>query len=333
MEPSLHYRDSQQDRGEVPLKDCPVRIFAVIVLYKMLPRDSPTLRTLLEASQGVAQLDLRILLWDNTPGDTDPGPLPEGILHVRAPDNPCLAKAYNYARSLAAEHRYTWLLTLDQDSVLPANFLSRISEIASAISSDLDIAAIVPQVTGDGRLLSPFHLVLSGLPRWFPRGFIGIPDTAIFAVNSASMLRIDALQEIGGYDPLFPLDASDLNLFYRFSRAHRRVYVAGDVQVHHDFSLFKQDQRMSASRYQAMLVDECAFWDLYMAPLARAERLLRLTARLIRDALRGKNAKFRQVTISELRRRLTRSRSRRILEWQRWASARCLQRPLISNSE
>ncbi len=251
---------------------------------------------------------------------------------MQAPENPGLAHAYNYALSRAIENGCDWFVTLDQDSILPANYITSMCQVASEVSADRSIAAIVPHVAGDGHSLSPFHLYLSSLPRWFPPGFTGVARTAVLAVNSASMLRIEALKEVGGYDPLFSLDASDLCLFQRLHEAGYRVYVEGDVLVHHEFALLKQDQRMSVSRYEAMLLDECAFWDLYLSPLARLERILRLMGRLTRDALRGKNANFRKINIAELRRRLTQSRTQRILEWRQRASVRLIEpRLTVSN--
>jgi GT2 family glycosyltransferase len=314
-------RDSKINRSP----QLAIRLFAVIVTYKMRPYESSSLQTLLDAvgRASLEGLDLGILVWDNTPGGQDPGEIPQGVRYEAAPENPGLARAYNRALEIAYVEGYDWLLTLDQDSVLPANFLVRIVNLARQLQSTPTIGAIVPQVTGDGRNLSPFQFVLGFVPRWFRYGSAGIPQRATYALNSAATLRVTALREIGGYDPMFPLDVSDINLFHRLYRSGKRVYLAGDLLISHDFSLLKKHGRMSLERYRALLLDECAFWDMNMNALARGERMIRLAGRACKDFLVPENSAFRRLTLAELKRRLLTPRPRRIATWKIWATARC----------
>jgi GT2 family glycosyltransferase len=301
-----------------------VRLFAVIVTYKMRPHESSTLRTLLDTARKVESdgLELGVLVWDNTPGGQDAGVIPAGVRYQAAPDNPGLARAYNSALETAHAEGFDWLLTLDQDSVLPANFLTRITDLARKLQSTPRVAAIVPQVTGDGRNLSPFQFALGTVPRCFRYGVTGIQEHATYAVNSAATLRVDALRSIGGYDPMFPLDISDINLFHRLQHSGKRVFVAGDLMIGHDFSLLKKHGRMSVERYRAMLLDECAFWDMNMGPLARVERMIRFVGRTCKDLLVPESRDFQRITLAELKRRLLTPRRRRIAEWTNWARMR-----------
>ena len=59
----------------------------------------PTLQTLLAAAANTSSdlLDLKIVVWDNTPGGQDNGELTRGILYKSAPHNPGLAQAHNQA--------------------------------------------------------------------------------------------------------------------------------------------------------------------------------------------------------------------------------------------
>jgi GT2 family glycosyltransferase len=322
MKQVLHHIDSQQEQIENHQHPCTVRIFAVIVLYKMHPQDSSTLRTLLAAAQESAFLDLQILLWDNTPGGQDPGPLLPGVLYEQYPFNPGLARAYNHALHLAAAQHYSWLLTLDQDSILPTNFVDRMSQLARRFHGRSQVGAIVPQVADGGRNLSPFVLALGAIPKWFVSGYEGLPTSTVYAVNSAAMLHVEALLAVDGYDPMLPLDISDLNLFHRLGKAGKRVYVSGDLLVLHDFSLLNKAGRMSIQRYDALLLDECFFWDTQLGALARFERMVRLVGRFCRDFMRGQNVPFRRRTLAELWRRLTTSRRKRMEQWQVWAASR-----------
>jgi len=308
------------------------RVLAVIVIYKICPSESPSLKTLLTAAAQIrgSSLELGILVQDNTPGGQDPGFLPGQVRYEAAPHNPGLAHAYNRALEIAETEGYDWLLTLDQDTALPADFLTRIEEVARRFQPSQAIAAIVPQVVGDGRILSPFWFKGGILPSWFRTGFVGSPSQAIYAVNSASTLSVAALKLLGGYDPLFPLDVSDINLFHKLRGAGKKVFVAGDIVVHHELALLDKGERMSIDRYRSGLMDECAFWDLNMGPLARLERMVRLVGMACKGFLKSDQHAFRRATISELKRRLGTSRTRRIAEWRNLTSARSAFSPVTS---
>jgi GT2 family glycosyltransferase len=313
-------RDSEGSSSSLSV----IRLLAVVVIYKMQPRDSSTLQTLLATAANIPsdELDLKILVWDNTPGGQDIEEFPDGVLYESAPHNPGLPEAYNRALKLAEEEGYDWLLTLDQDSFLPANFLARIEDLARELGSVSTIGAIVPQVVADGRIISPFQFLFSAVPSWFRKGFVGVSRRAAYAANSGAVLRVAALLEIGGYDPMFPLDLSDTNLFHRLHRSGRRVFIAGDLSMHHDFALLKKDARMSIERYESSLRDDCAFWDIYMGPFARFERILRFAGRACRDFIKSSDPVFRERTLLELKRRLLKPRQQRIVEWKKWATLR-----------
>ena len=308
-----------------PSVQSPTRLLAVVVLYKMRPCDSPTLRTLLNALRETsrAELEIGIFIQDNTPGGQDSGGIPGEIRYEAAPENPGLAKAYNRALDIAHAENYDWLLTLDQDTTLPTHFLTRIAKLTHTLESSPMIGAIVPQVIDGDRNLSPFRFALGAVPRWFRQGYIGISHQATYALNSAATLRVAALRQIGGYDPMFPLDISDISVFHRLYRYGHKVFLAGDLCIFHNFSLLDKHRRMSLDRYRALLWDECAFWDINMGRIARLERMIRLAGRVCKDLLAPEEAAFRKITITELQRRLLTSRAKRIAEWTDWAMARC----------
>jgi GT2 family glycosyltransferase len=301
-----------------------VNVCAVIVLYKLKAADSPSLQTLLAAAEAVAspEIKLQILIQDNTPGGQSTGAFPSYIKYEAAPENPGLAHAYNRALNFAQANNYQWLLTLDQDTTLPRDYLVYMVERVKRLDSDARICAIVPQMVDKGRNLSPFRFAAGFMPRWFDFGYVGTPQQATYALNSAAFLRVAALAKIGGYDNRFPLDVSDINLFHRLHADGKRVFVAGDILVSHSFSLLNKDKRMSMDRYQKMLRDECAFWDLYMGPLARCERFVRLVGRVAKDYLFTIDPAFCRATLLELKRRLVTRRRQRIAEWLKWAENR-----------
>ena len=289
---------------------------AVIVLYRVAPQDSPAFRSLMAARETFGNAgQLRILLWDNSPALAAGEGLPEGVAYFADESNSGLATAYNRAIEWAELHRSDWLLTLDQDTAVPPDFLTRMAAAANASTRYSGIGAIVPQIAAEGRRLSPNWFQFGALPRWYSPGYVGVPAEAVFAFNSGAMLRVDALRQIGGYDPRFWLDNSDAMIFSKLHEYGKRVYVAGDIQVEHEFSMKDMQRRMSAARYQNALFAETAFWDLRMNRLAGLERALRLMVRMVKHWMRGDSAELRRITWRALMRRLFTSRSKRVQQW------------------
>jgi hypothetical protein len=233
-----------------------------------------------------------------------------------------LAQAYNSALKIAELEGYDWLLTLDQDTSLPINFLERISEIVAEQAAHPEVGAIVPLAIDDGRILSPYRLLAGALPCWYSAGSTGVAHHATYAINSAATLRVSALRKVGGYDPFFPLDQSDINLCHKFHKAGIQTFLAGDLVIHHELALLDKRGRMTPERYRVGLFDECAFYDLEMGFLGRLERLIRLVGRIWKDRLQPDLLPFRTITSNEIKRRILIPRSKRITAWRAWAEAR-----------
>jgi hypothetical protein len=297
----------------------PLSLMAVIVLYKISPADSVSLATLLDAKGSLpeSELRLKILLYDNTAGGQTPGDLPEGVVYEASPENRGLADAYNHALKIAAAEGFEWLLTLDQDTTLPINFLTKLREVAARVTSDSTVAAIVPQISGEGRMLSPNYFFMSVLPRFFEKGFTGVSPHDIYAFNSASTLRVSALQEAGGYNLMFWLDNSDAYMYRQLHLHGKRVFVMGEVQVEHEFSMFDIKNRVSLPRYKNIVLAGCAFWDLELGMAAGLYHTASLVYRLYKHWRRGDDPEIRQVTLDMLKKRIFQSRKRRIEEWKR----------------
>lgn len=295
-----------------------LNLTAVIVLYRCRAQDSVAYQTLLAAQLAAANLlQLHIVLYDNTPGAQDAGELQADVEYVAADANRGLATGYNLALQRAVANGSRWLLTLDQDTSLPENFLQTMGPLAVEVDADDVIAAIVPQIVGSGRILSPYWFRAGAVAVWFAAGFHGVPGQKTFAFNSAALLRTAALQQAGGYDPWFWLDDSDHFMFQRLHRLGKRVLVAGEVRVEHDFSMMDLRNRVSVARYRNVLLAETAFWDLEMNWLAGMARLARLVVRLVKHLRRNDPVELRRETVEFLKRRLLWSRRRRLRAWQR----------------
>ncbi len=294
------------------------RILAVIVLYKMTPEESISYRSLLHAVECIAadQLDLALLLHDNTPGAVAPLNLPPNVTYWNDGSNSGLASAYNHALTVALDLDYEWLLTLDQDTELPSNSLAMLLAILAELESRPEVAAVAPEIHSAGRIVSPNYFAGGAFPRWFVPGYTGIPEQTVYAFNSGSLIRTAALRQIGGYSPWFWLDNSDSYLYRQLAKYGKRVYVAGSLKIDHDFSMLNMQERISPERYRTILLSESAFWDMEMNSVAGFERTARLIGRLGKHALRGDSKELRRLTREALWLRLFRSRKSRLARWR-----------------
>jgi GT2 family glycosyltransferase len=282
-------------------------ILAIVVLYKRQPEECSSLRTLADAASNLAPGAIRfsIVIADNTPGGQVVGHIPEGVRYLKYPDNPGLAQPYNDAISYATQEGFDWLLTLDQDTQLPANFLSSLDFHARQYTDQIHVAAIVPRIVDQGRQISPFRFVGGFLPVVLDPDFEGISRRFTSAINSASLLRISSLREVGGYDPEFPLHHSDTRLFQQLDEAGKKIAVASDIVAGHELAILQRQNRMTLERYRQALIDEERFWDLHMGTLGRLERLFRLVGRVCKGHLTRESRAFQRITEKEIVRRLS----------------------------
>ncbi|HEY1803790.1 MAG TPA: glycosyltransferase [Terracidiphilus sp.] len=309
MQPNQHVlRDSES----------PLHVTAVIVLYGMTPEESPAFHSLIEArvEAAASRANVSIVLWDNSPSWPSRMVLPEGVAYFHDARNLGLAFAYNQALEIAFRQGSEWLITLDQDTTIPRDYLLSMASAARHYASHPDVGAIVPQIAVGRKRLSPNRFALNAVPQWFCSGFRGIPDEPVFAMNSGAMVRMDALRQIGGYDLRFPLDYSDAVVFHLLHQHGKRVYIEGNLQLHHEFSMMDMNRLVSEGRYRRGLMTETAFWDLHMNWLAGCERTARLALRMVRHRLRGDRKELQQVTLQFLKWRLFRSKKTRLRRWQ-----------------
>lgn len=288
-------------------------ILAIVVIYRLLPMESSSLITLMNSAKQAETLglQLRVLVADNTPGGQTVSDLPATVTYQAYPDNPGLARPYNDALSVAAEGGFDWLLTLDQDTRLPLDFLADMARVAQMYAEDRRVAAVVPRIEDVGRLISPFRFYLGFLPAVLPMSASGLAPLHTSALNSASLLRVRSLLELDGYDLNFPLHNSDTRLYQRLDKAGKRVAIA-DMRVPHELSILRREKRMTPDRYQLMLQDECRFWDHYMGLAGRTERMVRLLGRYVKGVLQKELSAFQRVTAAEIQHRILTRRSTRL---------------------
>jgi GT2 family glycosyltransferase len=225
----------------VPSPNSGCRILAVAALYQTAPGESSALASwigIFKADPAIAS-HFSLVVYDNSP---ESHLLPDNLpLHyVHDPTNGGLAAAYNYALSRAEQRGYEWMLLLDQDTTLTRDFLAELIACIEALHPTDNVAAIVPKLMVQGKILSPAEHFIDFIRHQF-RNYVqtlgedenGVQPRRISAYNSGSTISVPALRSIGGFPQEFWLDYLDHAVFHALCASGRRVYVLRAVLQHH----------------------------------------------------------------------------------------------------
>jgi GT2 family glycosyltransferase len=260
----------------------PARLCAVVTLYHKAPDESETVASLIgpEHRKADRHSDVEILLFDNTPNSSDPGPLPNGVQYESAGRNAGLAEAYNRALDVAGIHGCSWLLLLDQDTTLPAGFLSSLRAQIERHGTDPEVVALIPVVRSGGEVVSPKRVVFSGL-RTISEHVFGIQKSEVAAINSGVALRCDFVRSVGGFNRAYWLDYLDHWLFHQIYARGKKVALWNCTLEHH-LSVQNYRQDITATRYRSIIAGESAFMTTHKPKLQIPFYLFRLLARATR---------------------------------------------------
>ncbi len=322
-------RARRADAEAVSLEGDPapaVRILAVLVLYRCSLLESKTWQSLMSQVEAESQSDtgFRLLICINGastdgPGAADepafPQSMPAWVRIVSVSKNAGLAWAYDYALALAGREGAGWLLTLDQDTELPADFLIRMQAKAGELDGRRGIGAIVPRLTSEaGKPLSP---VIAGLQEQAVSIQVpGVVDGDVRAYNSGALMRVAALQAIGGYDRRFWLDYLDHAIFRALHAGGYEVWIESSLVLRHQLSLDAGRETMGEERFRNFAMAEAAFQDLHAGRMTRGLYLLRLMLRAVNQKRRGDPAHFFRTTVGLIGERLLLSRQERTHRWE-----------------
>ncbi|HTV83279.1 MAG TPA: glycosyltransferase [Acidobacteriaceae bacterium] len=304
-----------------------MRILAVVVRYKTPLADSETLRALAAAFSVRPELlqQVSVLVWDNSPAPIENPQLPFPFEYRHSGENLGVSGAYNRALELAEGLRCPWMLLLDQDTTMPRHFLSRMLELSLQLDGRSEIAAIAPFLVDGEKTISPAILQFYRVKLLRPP-FEGVHPGRMFAANSGTLMRVEALRQIGGFDETFWLDCSDIVAFHLLYNQNKVLYVAGDLRLPHRVTLNDYEGSMSPQRYRNFVSAEGAYWDLYRRPADNLIQTARLLARAVRQSYRFSNKAYARITLTHFLSRIFRSRKARLQAWRRQSQQRAFPR-------
>jgi GT2 family glycosyltransferase len=290
-----------------------VRALAVVVIYRMPFAQSKTLAGLARAFAEDPSLAQRldVLVWENSPEAQEERELPFAFTYQHSGANEGVSGAYNAAARMAAERGCGWLQLLDDDTSVTGEFLRGMLRNAAEAAGDERVAAIVPFLYAGSFCMSPrLWRFARHIP--LPRPDAAYTETrSVFAANSGTLMRLRALETIGGYSARFWMDYSDIDVFHRLHEHGFCVRIAGDLSLQHEMAMLDYDRRMTPARFATFLSAESDFMDLYRGSAERGMHLLRLAARVLHQRSYADPA-FARLSRKALWERLTTRRATRL---------------------
>jgi GT2 family glycosyltransferase len=295
-----------------------MKILAIVVRYKMPLEQSQTLISLAEAFSSRPELleEFGVLLWDNSTTRLEDPKLSFPFHYGFSEKNLGVSGAYNHASSYAESVGCPWLLLLDQDTTVTADYLQRMLSHVKEMESDQTIATIVPFVRSHDTLVSPRKFGRLIRNHQIPRSVSGVYGEDAYAVNSGTVMRVSALRSVGGYSEEFWLDLSDAYIFQALYRDGKRMYIAGDVELAHSVASMDFDRHMTPERYRSFLAAENMYLATYRSRLVNLAQTIWLVARAGRQYRRYKNKEFARITLSFLWQRIFWSKSASVTKWR-----------------
>jgi rhamnosyltransferase len=198
---------------------------AVVVTYNP---DLPSLRTNLEALSHEVE---RIFLFDNdSVNESEVASLVlsfPSVVYEANSDNFGLPLNYNKALSKAAEEGFTWLVFLDQDSLVPPHYIEKMG-VAFALCPP-----------GTVSLTPNIHYATTPGYNHAPTPTLVKVDNCI---SSGNLVSVEAALRVSGFDPRYFIDYVDFEFDDKLIKAGYSIIRVDDLLLEHDLGdsrLFK----------------------------------------------------------------------------------------------
>lgn len=258
-----------------------MKIIAVLVRYKLPLLASPAYKSVSQALPNCFSL----FVYDNSPHPISPdelNALPGAYTHD--PKNGGVARAYNAGLALAKQSGAGWMLLLDQDTILPAGFLNRLSSTLVLEGDDADVVAVIPRVQSRGVLVSPTRVRIGWRLESLPIEAGGKQLGFMTAINTGAAVRVDFLEQLGGFDERFWLDYLDHWFFHKIKETSHKVFLTNEI-LSHDLSIQVIGEQVDATRFRNILHAERLYFREFGTTFQKIIYPARLVLRSLRLAL------------------------------------------------
>lgn len=233
--------EASQERG--PVRDAPL-VAALLLNYRGSEMTLQCVRDLLQ----VKDVGLSIVVLDNDSGPDEVAALRAGLdgleserheLHfVPCDENLGFAGGMNRGFAFAAERGVPYVLVLNNDMRLPADFVSPLLDV---LRNDPNVGAVGPTVVHpDGTVwaeggetgFAPNGLRLRGHNK-APQPLSTGPREVGFLTGACMMLRTEAAREVGGFDRDYFMYWEDVEISSKLRQRGLRIVWLPWVRVEH----------------------------------------------------------------------------------------------------
>lgn len=226
----------------------------MVVLYETHFEQSETVSRLVQLLADGHYPDIhRVYLFDNSHHAQTPTFTDKRFCYHFEGRNVGLAKAYNDVWHKTQASGLTWLMLLDQDTEITKDYLDAIVATLSA-PIDEKIVALAPLIKDHAQQVSPVRSdTMRPLKAALPQA--GVYHQDIMVINSATVVSVPFLAEIGGYNEEFALDYLDHWFSWKVFEESKVIKII-TVNLKHSLSVLagmKPEKRRYQSIYQAEL--------------------------------------------------------------------------------
>lgn len=167
--------------------------------------------------QSILQQGSAVYIFDNSTKDNAIA-FPDNITYLSEHDNKGIAYALNRIMERAQSDGYEWLVTMDQDSVIPEGLISAYEEY----TVDDSIGIICPQVIDSRRS----YMEVKKEPK---------EEFVDFCITSASCTRISCWEHVGKYDEWLFIDLVDNDFCKRMVATGYKILRLNDLVLNQEF--------------------------------------------------------------------------------------------------
>lgn len=192
------------------------KVFAGIVLY------NPEVQLLVQELNSLQKMNLSVILVDNSSANRDDlhtivarfsSIIVEIIWNV---SNMGIAKAHNQILERCSQHGANWVITFDQDSVIPENLLS---EYCKHVNDNIGIISPVINYQNVKKKEAV------QLPIFYEKNWV---------IASASMINVKVWEKVGGFDEQMFIDLVDRDFCIRVRNAGYKIIAIRNVILEHN---------------------------------------------------------------------------------------------------
>ena len=189
------------------------KIYAGVVSF------NPDVKRLKQNIEAIAsQVDCVVVFENGSDQQRDIIKTIKGVLFLQAGKNLGMAGALNRLLNWGKQNGYEWMISLDQDSVCPNDYVEKMFPFLSAAEK----AGIVGPVIIDRHI---------GIVGHNPKNSWAEVRTCI---TSGSFNNVEAWTEVGGYDESMFIDSVDFEYCYRLRKNGYKVIQVRDVHLQHE---------------------------------------------------------------------------------------------------